>query len=552
LPNLSPPQRLLLWCALGTAITQAILWAYGANPDRFSPIFFHLLKAFDTHGNLVLLAAALGAFFLRRQPVPAVVLRLFIERPWWIAAALFPLLCLGAWYVYHRYPLAMDEYVALFQAQAFAEGRLTGQYPPELLDRLVPPFFQGFFFTVSRATGEISSSYWPGFALLVAPFAALGIPWAVNPALGALTVPVLHRLVRRLGGAEAAGWAVALMLASPVFVVAGISYYPTAAHMLCNLLYALLLLTPTPARAAAAGLIGSLALTLHNPVPHLLFAVPFFVWLAWRPGRVANLAALVAGYLPIALLLGVGWHRHLVTLPAAAAAAPAGFAQVAPAVADTVLTQLGGFLKFPSATTLHARVAGLSKVWTWGAMGLLMLAAWSCRREPRAEIKVLIAALLVTFFGYFLVRFDQGHGWGYRYLHSAWFVLPVLAGMFLAASESRELRTMAIWGIVLSLVFAVGFRLVQVESFIARQIAQVPPLLEPARSASREVVFINLREGYYPQDMVQNDPFLRAPRLLMVQQGRESTAQFMARHFPGYTRVGEGKWGEHWRQKPAN
>jgi len=528
---------------------QALLLYYGTNPHRFSAIFFHLLKSFDTHGNLVLIAVVAGAFLLRGQSLPG-LLRVFSERPWLAAAVVFPLLCVAAYGVYRRHPISMDEYAPLFQAQVFAEGRLTGRYPPELLDRLIPSFFQNFFFTVSRASGEMSSTYWPGFALLVAPFAALGVPWVANPALCALTIPALHRLVRELAGREAAGWAVGLAVASPVFIVAGISYYPLAAHMLCNIIYALLLIAPTPARAAAAGLVGSFALVLHNPVPHMLFALPFLVWLALRPGRLANVSALLAGYLPLVLALGVGWHRHLATLPAAAAAAPAALAQLAPAVADTVLSQLGAFLRFPSPTTIHARIAGLTKIWTWGAAGLLVLAAWGCRLPARVELKVLFTALLITFFGYFLVRFDQGHGWGYRYLHSAWFVLPILAGLFLAQCDDRELRAMAAWTIVLSLMLAAGLRLVQVESFVSRHLAQVPPLARP--SVAREVVFVDLSAGFYAHDLVQNDPFLRASRLVMVKQKGEDTARFMARHFPDYEKIGEGPWGEHWQQKRAN
>jgi hypothetical protein len=547
------PLRLLLWCAAGTVLVQLVLVRISAgNPDGFSAIFFHLLKTYDTHGNLLLLAGVLLALALRKRPFPAAVLELLAEHPWTVAAATFALLCLGSLRVYHAHPLSMDEYAAVFQAQAFAGGSLGGRFPPQLLDQLLPRFFQGFFFNASPATGEIASTYWPGFALLMAPFAWAGMPWAANPALAALTVPLLHRLSRELAGREAAGWAVALTLASPAFVVAGISYYSTTAHLFCNLAYALLLFRPTPLRAAAAGLIGSLALTLHNPVPHMLFSLPFFVWLALRPGRAANLAALLAGYLPLALLLGVGWHRYVVSLAATgAAAAPAGgILQAAPAVADTVVSQLAGFLKMPASTTISARIAGLAKLWTWAAVGLIVLAAWGYRAASGLpQVRVLAAALLVTFFGYFLVRFDQGHGWGYRYIHSAWFVLPVLAAICLAKAEG-ELRAMAAWAIAFSLVAANGLRLVQTESFIARQIAQVPPLAQAP--ADREIVFVDIRAGFYTQDMVQNDPFLRAPRVVMVRYGAENVAGFMARHFPAYEKSAEGPWGELWRQKPAN
>ena len=70
-----------------------------------------------------------------------------------------------------------------------------------------------------------------------------------------------------------------LTLASPVFFADGISYYAMSAHLLANAVFALLLMEPTPRRAFLAGIVGSVALTLHNPVPHMLFAAPWIIWL---------------------------------------------------------------------------------------------------------------------------------------------------------------------------------------------------------------------------------------------------------------------------------
>jgi hypothetical protein len=550
---ISPAARLLLWCAAGTALVQLVLWRSGGNPDGFSWIFWYLLDAYDSHGNVLLFAVALGAFFLRRHPAALAAVRLAAQRPWAAAGVAFPLLCLGSLQVYHAHPLSMDEYSTLFQARVFAAGRSSGVFPAELLDQLIPAFFQNYFFTVSRSSGEVSSSYWPGFALLMAPFAWLGIPWAANPALGALTIPAVHRLAKQITGSqEAAGWAVALTIASPAFIVASISYYSTAAHLLCNLLYALLLLRLSVPCAVLAGLVGSLALTLHNPVPHLLFSAPFFIWLLFRGGSARILVALVLGYLPLAGLLGLGWHYHLIDL-ASAAGATAGLPATAPALADTISSQLGSFLTLPGPRTMHARIAGLTKIWTWGAAGLMVLAAYGYRAARDAPgVKLLGAAFASTFFGYFLVALDQGHGWGYRYIHSAWFVLPVLASVYLCRADGKEggeLRTMAAWGVVLSLLLADALRLVQVETFVNRHLAQVPPLARRADGERPEVVFVNVRTGVYTPDLVQNDPFLRGPRVTLVYEGSERAAQLMAKHFGGYARSAEGNWGEQWTAK---
>ena len=554
--------RVLLWSLVGAVLAQLLIWRAGAgNPDHFSPIFAFLLAAYDGHGNLLLLVVAACAFALRNRPGALAAIRFVGDRPWLMAAIAFPLLCAGSVFVYQSYPISMDEYLAVFQGEAFAAGKRTGVFPPELLDQLIPRSFQNYFFTVARATGEVSATYWPGFALLLAPFAALGVPWMVNPAIGALTLPALHRLTEvATGSREAAGWALAIALASPVFVVMSISYYAMPAHLLCNLLYALLLLRPTVPRALLAGLIGSLALTLHNPIPHLLFSIGFLVWLCTRPGAAALIAALIAGYLPLSVLLGLGWHGHLPeSWSAAAPAGPPTAAAPKTSLIDVIGNQLRSVMTLPNGRIVMARLSGLTKVWTWGAACLLVLAGlglWAAR--GRVSVRLLAVALATTFFGYFLVPFDQGHGWGYRYIHSAWFVLPLLAAIPLAGIDGPRdegLRRMAAWTVVLSALVATGLRLVQVDAFITSHRAQVPPLAVRADANRPQVVFVNVRTGFYTLDMVQNDPFLRGPRITMVYENAERSAALMAARFPAFRISAQGEWGELWtaeRRNPTN
>jgi hypothetical protein len=149
-------------------------------------------------------------------------------------------------------------------------------------------------------------------------------------------------------------------------------------------------------------------------------------------------------------------------LPPAPRQRPVAPAQ-ATSLAERAVSLVASALVLPSAKILEARIAGLSKAWTWGASGLLVLAAYgyaSARSLP--GVKPLAAALAITF-GFFLVPFDQGHGWGYRYLHSAWFALPVLAGLAMTCLPDAEMRNMAGWAVILSLVGADALRLAQVE-----------------------------------------------------------------------------------------
>ena len=70
------------------------------------------------------------------------------------------------------------------------------------------------------------------------------------------------------------------------------------AHLTANLAFVALLLEPTAYRALGAGLVGSLALILHNPVPHALFAAPWIVAMAMDRDQRRYYVPLMLGYLP--------------------------------------------------------------------------------------------------------------------------------------------------------------------------------------------------------------------------------------------------------------
>ena len=292
------PRTLFL---VGALVTCAIvLWTLhlrrlGVVPG-LAPSFFVLFAYQDYPGAICALVILGGACFAPPYARLRPIIRWSGDRPLSAAVITVPLLALGTLVVYHNHPLSMDEYAACFQSRIFAAGHLHGRFPVPLLDWLVPVGFQDHFLNVSRATGSVAEAYWPGFALLLTPFTWAAVPWLCNPIISALTLLAIHRLALELfDDREAAGFAVLLTIASPVIFANGISYYAMPAHLLANCVFALLLVRPNARRAAAAGLVGSLALVLHNPVPHLLFAAPWLVWLALRPRGARSLAALIAG-----------------------------------------------------------------------------------------------------------------------------------------------------------------------------------------------------------------------------------------------------------------
>jgi hypothetical protein len=552
------PRTLFL---IGATLTTAILlWTHqmrlSGDQHGLAAIFFVLFAYNDYPGAVCALLIFVGALFGSRYLPARRIAQWAGDQPVAIAIITALLLALGTLFIYHDHPLAMDEYAAYFQSRVFAAGQLHGRFPAALLDWLIPRGFQDYFLNVSRATGDVIEAYWPGFALLLTPFTWAGVPWLCNPVISAVTLLVIHRLALELfDDREAAGFALLLTIASPVIFANGISYYSMPAHLLANSVFALLLVHPTPLRAAAAGVVGSFALALHNPVPHMLFAAPWLVWVATRQGGVRLLAALIAGYLPLCALLGLGWFffsGHLMREGLVAVTAPG-------APADRLHGMISIF-SLPSATVVLARLIGIAKIWVWAVPGLMLLAAVAAVRW-RLDVlcRLLTASTVLTLFGYFFVPVDQGHGWGYRYFHSAWVALPLLAtaALFRPARalrgtsspaglfEDNDTRAYVAACILLTLVFGIGFRAWQMQDFVARDLRQVPQY----QGTERRIIILDGRSSFYGADLVQNDPWLRGMEIRMYSHGAAADEQMMAQHYPQLHRVYADRYGTVWSQE---
>jgi hypothetical protein len=510
--------------------------AYLPHIGGLSSIFVSLFIHMDYWAAVSLLLILIGTLFIPNS-LP--------HRPWllWIeahrgaiAAATAVLLCAGSLFVYQAHPLAMDEYAAVLQSKVFAAGHLNGHFPPPLLNWLIPEGFQNGFLVVSQQSGGVASVYWPSFALLLAPFTLLGIPWACNPLISAATLLVIHRLALRIfADRETAGLAILLTLASPVFFADGISYYSMSAHLLANSAYALLLTRPTPRRVFGAGVVGSVALTLHNPVPHILFALPWLVWLATRPQRVQLLASIALGYAPLCALLGFGWFWFMGDLRQAG---------LQPAAATHLqLEHVSGLSQVfgaPDESVLWARLIGVAKIWAWAVPGLVLLAAagaWSNRYN--IFCRLLVCSAVITLAGYLFVPMDQGHGWGFRYFHSAWLALPLLGA---ASPQDIQTRSLVVGCALLTLVFGVGFRAWQIHDFMADDLAQVPAY----SGTGRRVIILDPVNAYYGADLVQNDPWLRGNVIRMITRGRAEDEAMMQAYFPELHKVYGDAHGAVW------
>jgi hypothetical protein len=505
---------------------------------NFAPIFAYLLTEYDVQAAWVAVGICfLAAFWNRPEPVLRLV-DFVARRPFVTTAVSVVLLALGAKFIYHNYPFSMDEYAAVFQSKVFAAGKLVARLPPSIVDWLVVRGFDTSFLFLSHTTGEAIEGYWPGFALLLSPFEFLGISWLCNPMLGGFSVYLVYRITLAIADdRRAAGWAVLFTIASGAFWGNAISYYSMQAHLTANLLYVWLMLKPTLKRTIGAGLVGSLALTLHNPLPHALFAAPWIIAMALDRHQRRYLLPLSLAYLP-GLVVGWGWLALRATI-----------VQPATSGHSVVGGILNGIFFWPDAILLGMRAASVAKMWVWALPCLFIFAfIGAVRNRGNPHVRYLTQSALLTFVAYFFVKLDQGHGWGYRYFHSAWGAIPILAGCAMTGRSESDSRLVSFAGAaaVLSLLTIVPFQMFQIERIISGHLSQIPPLKKPGGN----VYFIKPYGGFYMADMVQIDPLLRAPDLLLASRGSEMDEELMKQNWPDAVRLGRGFWVQQWYLGP--
>jgi hypothetical protein len=499
---------------------------------RMSQIFQYLLLEDAKTAWLTLTVCIVAVFW--KNPAPLLKVIDFVEfHVNALATATVVLLGLGAVFIYHNDAFSMDEYAAVFQAKIFAAGRLTAQLPPSVVNWLIPPGFNGAFLIASPTTGHAMEAYWPGFSLILAPFEFLGVPWLCNAALAGLAVLLVHRITCDItGDRRAAGWAVLFTIASGAFAAYGISYYSMQAHVTANLMFVWLLLIPTTHRAFIAGVVGSLALVLHNPLPHILFSTPWIITLALSKDRRKSFYALLLGYLPLTFLIGAGWLylREIVT------SGHSGF--------NMIGDNINAVFRIPDRSMMSMRLAETVKMWIWSVPCLFVLAVLGrVRRGEDQHVRLLTQSAVLTFVGYVFFIFDQGHGWGYRYFYSAWGAVPILAACAMTSEPESNGRFAAFAGMaaLLNLVLVVPVQMMQMDRIITRHSAQLPPPRRPGNN----VYFIR-DGGFYLADLVQTDPLLRSADLFLFSHGPVLDAELRRQNWPTAVlverRIGVEEW----------
>jgi hypothetical protein len=407
-----------------------------------------------------------------------------------LATIAFVFAAIGTKIVFHDYALTADEYLADFQANIFLHGKLQAEVPSAWVsvERFLNlPFFVQYFPT----NHSWNSVYLPIYAAMRAVFQGVGLQSLLNPFLAALTVLAVYGTVRNIWPESKTNALVAigLLVSSSQFLVMSMTSYSMPAHLALNAIWLWLYSRPDRGWFYLAPLVGVLAIGLHQPIVHALFALPFLLRLVlqrrWR-------TVLIFGTVYVAgCALWFAWQARY-------------------QVGRSDGIGIGSMFKILNPRMPIIQSMNLLLIIGWASLATPLLAVLGASQffKVRPIIQDSILSCLLTFGFYFFFYLDQAHGWGYRYFYGVLTCLIVcsVAGFNRLSTLVGQRRAMAfvILGAATSFLVQLPLRCWQVERFI-RPYARTASAIHSMR---QDIVALDCRDAWYSADLIRNDPFL--------------------------------------------
>ena len=192
--------------------------------------------------------------------------------------------------VLQDYPNSGDEYAYLISAELISRGRLS-----------VPSPEPREFFDVVHVVndGKFYGKYPPGWPAILAPGVFLGVPWLVNPLLGALVTVLVYVSGRRHFGPEVANLSLLTLLANPFLLFNSASYFahPACLLFLTACLHFALRFADDPRHVVsclAMGASAGLAFVIR-PFTAVALILPAAAWLTLRGLKAYGVRAVIRG-----------------------------------------------------------------------------------------------------------------------------------------------------------------------------------------------------------------------------------------------------------------
>ena len=464
----------------------------------------------------------MGAFFIvggwlaRRRPIGFTEIgieRLDAFRFAWIAAIVVGCAILAIrQFAYLDFALSLDEFMAEFDARIIASGKLIAWVAPEWRDFV--PALQPVFRLSVPENAFLISSYLPVNAALRAIFVAVGAPGLQGAVLAGVAIVALCGVARRIwpGRPDAAVVAVIVLVSSSQFLITAATPYAMTAHLALNLVWLWLFLRDTPASHVAAAGVGFAACGLHQVVFHPLFAVPFVLFLIWD--KRWRLAAFYSVVYAVSVLFWILYWSILLRVAGGPMqqAADVGLVYFISRISELLDFSLLGFVLM---------LFNLFRLLSWQSLlflPLVVLGLMACRSRDRTLVCLALGAIGTLGLVWVILPY-QGHGWGYRYLHGCLGGLALIAAHGWVKLSERDAvtranaSTMLLAGAAVSILVLLPWRAYQVHAFVQPYAAAVGAI----ERSKADVVVVDIRDIWFGQDLVRNDPFLsKSPKVLSL------------------------------------
>ncbi len=481
--------------------------------------YFYLkvdLLGFVTATAIIVVAAALT------QPMPrpwiAAILALNPPRirSWHLAVIATILTILGTRFIYHGYAFSMDEWMTQMQAEIFRNGHLSGIVPEEW--RAYGGAMYHSFAAYDPLTGRVASDYRPGMAALYALFDLAGSGVYTAAILNGLAILLTAAVALKLwpGRRDIALLAAFLVFSSQQALATAMTSYAMSAHLCFNLLWLYLFLRNDWWGHIGAVLVAAATTALHQIHVHLFFAAPFF-FILLRPFRPGLLVFYGIGY-AASLLLVYSWdwwsiNQHLTGTETAA---------------RNLLERVIRIIRIPSLNEALTIAANLVRFVAWQNLILLpLIAACGPALVKDKWLRLLAAATIMSLLPYIFLMPDQGHGWGYRYLHGL--IGPVaLIGAYggtrllAAAKDSRSIVFLGMVAIA-SIFVMLPLRAWQIHG-------EVTPFARAtafAKAQQADVVIVDSERIFIGGDIVRNSA-IAPSRPIQMRLGQLTPEQISA------------------------
>jgi hypothetical protein len=385
-----------------------------------------------------------------------------------------------------RFPLSLDEYCNYLQSFLFSKGRLFGQLPQSLISERASVLNH---FLISNDSGRWYSPYLPVYSGMLSFFTVVDV--GLGPLVfHLLTLLGLWRLLTTVCKFDTKAARITLLLVStsPQLFVTPLTLYSSVGHLCVNTWWLVCLKSHSKLHIVACAVIGSLALGLHQPHVHLLFASPFLMCLLIDK-YYTKFALLIVAY-AVAAVLGLNYWGDI----------------------GKDVSSIGvNFFDLPSGRTLGIQLIYCWYLCSWLALPCIPLFFWAVRhvfRKPKLDFitQCIFCSLVHAGFYIFFVP-DQGHGWGYRYMYPALVSVFVVCGYAIDKLFYSEYKYQLLYfisaGSLITLFLLLPIRIFQASSLIRTQ-SQMYYLLA---DLGLKYVVLDTNAVWYGGDLIRNEFF---------------------------------------------